>query len=106
MSLLLRLLSLRKSIGPQIQVCEGSISGLPFFAWPLRPLVMTGMLTFMFPLCYWKATLIITLLFSMMLNTSQALDHWDNFFGHPTGSRSGLLNAIYQIGSLVSFPLV
>lgn len=45
MSLLLRLLSLRKSIGPQIQVCESSISGLQFFAWLLQLLVMTGMLT-------------------------------------------------------------
>jgi hypothetical protein len=41
-----------------------------------------------------------------MLNTSQALETWENFFDNPTGSRSGLLNAIYQIGSLVSFPLV
>lgn len=42
----------------------------------------------------------------MMLNTSQAINKWKTYFGHPTGSSLGLLNAIYQIGSLVSFPLV
>lgn len=61
-------------------------------------------------LYFWAAVLCVasatTGYDGMMLNTSQALDYWENFFGNPTGSRSGLLNAIYQIGSLVSFPLV
>ncbi|RDL38880.1 putative Lactose permease [Venustampulla echinocandica] len=42
----------------------------------------------------------------MMLNTSQNLDQWQEYFNHPTGSTLGLMNAIYQIGSLCSFPLV
>ncbi len=43
---------------------------------------------------------------SMMLNTSQNLDAWQAYFDNPTGSTLGLMNAIYQIGSLCSFPLV
>ncbi|KAF4453135.1 hypothetical protein F53441_4132 [Fusarium austroafricanum] len=39
-----------------------------------------------------------------MLNTSQAMDDWQNYFGHPKGSKLGILNAIYQIGSIASFP--
>lgn len=42
----------------------------------------------------------------MMLNTSQNLDSWQQFFNTPSGSRLGLMNAIYQIGSLASFPFV
>ncbi|EHK96531.1 MFS general substrate transporter [Glarea lozoyensis ATCC 20868] len=42
----------------------------------------------------------------MMLNTSQNLDQWQAYFKKPTGSSLGLMNAIYQIGSLASFPLV
>ncbi|KAH6666285.1 putative lactose permease [Halenospora varia] len=42
----------------------------------------------------------------MMLNTSQNLDQWQKYFNHPKGSTLGLMNAIYQIGSLASFPLV
>lgn len=41
-----------------------------------------------------------------MLNTSQNLDSWQNFFNTPSGSKLGLMNAIYQIGSLASFPFV
>lgn len=41
-----------------------------------------------------------------MLNTSQNLDQWQLYFHHPGGSTLGLMNAIYQIGSLCSFPLV
>ncbi|KAF4629697.1 hypothetical protein G7Y89_g8448 [Cudoniella acicularis] len=40
----------------------------------------------------------------MMLNTSQNLDQWQAYFNNPTGSTLGLMNAIYQIGSLCSFP--
>jgi sugar porter (SP) family MFS transporter len=42
----------------------------------------------------------------MLLNTCQNLDGFMVYFGEPTGSRLGLMNAIYQIGSLVSFPFV
>ncbi|KAJ5563266.1 hypothetical protein N7535_008430 [Penicillium sp. DV-2018c] len=42
----------------------------------------------------------------MMLNTSQTLDAWQDYFHTPSGSKLGLMNAIYQIGSLVSFPFV
>lgn len=42
----------------------------------------------------------------MMLNTSQNLDQWQKYFDNPDGSKLGLMNAIYQIGSLASFPLV
>jgi hypothetical protein len=39
-----------------------------------------------------------------MLNTSQAMDDWQEYFEHPTGSKLGILNSIYQIGSIASFP--
>ncbi|KAH8170415.1 sugar transporter domain-containing protein [Sarocladium implicatum] len=39
-----------------------------------------------------------------MLNSSQVMDDWQEYFGHPTGSKLGILNAIYQIGSIASFP--
>lgn len=39
-----------------------------------------------------------------MLNTSQTMDDWQDYFGHPTGSKLGILNSIYQIGSISSFP--
>jgi hypothetical protein len=42
----------------------------------------------------------------MMLNTAQAIDLWQTYFDHPMDSTLGLMNAIYQIGSLISFPLV
>ena len=42
--------------------------------------------------------------YSSMLNSSQVMDSWQEYFDHPTGSRLGLLNAIYQIGSIASFP--
>lgn len=42
----------------------------------------------------------------MMLNTSQGLDAWQAYFHTPQGSKLGLMNAIFQIGSLCSFPLV
>lgn len=42
----------------------------------------------------------------MMLNTSQNLDSWQEYFNTPSGSKLGLMNAIYQIGSLASFPFV
>lgn len=39
-----------------------------------------------------------------MLNSSQVMNEWQNYFGHPTGSKLGILNSIYQIGSIASFP--
>ncbi|KAG0645757.1 Lactose permease [Hyphodiscus hymeniophilus] len=42
----------------------------------------------------------------MLLNTSQNLDAWQAYFHAPTGGRLGLMNAIYQIGSLCSYPCV
>ncbi|KAJ4127424.1 hypothetical protein NW754_013611 [Fusarium falciforme] len=32
------------------------------------------------------------------------MDDWQDYFGHPTGSKLGILNSIYQIGSISSFP--
>ncbi|KAJ5457721.1 hypothetical protein N7475_009109 [Penicillium sp. IBT 31633x] len=42
----------------------------------------------------------------MLLDTSQNLDAWQAYFNTPSGSKLGLMNAIYQIGSLISFPIV
>ncbi|KAI6779244.1 uncharacterized protein J7T54_007771 [Emericellopsis cladophorae] len=39
-----------------------------------------------------------------MLNASQVMDEWQEYFDEPRGSRLGILNAIYQIGSIASFP--
>jgi len=41
-----------------------------------------------------------------MLNTSQNLDSWQAYFNNPKGSKLGLMNAIYMIGSIASFPIV
>ena len=41
-----------------------------------------------------------------MLNTSQNIDAWQTYFNNPDGGKLGLMNAIYQIGSLCSFPFV
>lgn len=50
--------------------------------------------------------MLIILAARMMLNTSQNLDAWQTYFNTPSGSKLGLMNAIYQIGSLASFPFV
>lgn len=42
----------------------------------------------------------------MMLNTSQNMDAWQEYFDHPVDSKLGLMNAIYQIGSIAGFPPV
>lgn len=61
-------------------------------------------------LYFWAAVLCVasatTGYDGMMLNTSQNLDAWQSYFNTPTGSKLGLMNAIYQIGSLCSFPIV
>ena len=40
-----------------------------------------------------------------MMNGLQSLPYWQDYFGHPEGSKLGILNAIYQIGSIASFPV-
>ncbi|KAI1335644.1 sugar transporter [Xylariaceae sp. FL0016] len=40
------------------------------------------------------------------LNAVQVFPTWKEYFGHPEGSRLGLLVALYQIGSIASIPLV
>ncbi|KAL2141841.1 hypothetical protein VTI28DRAFT_1877 [Corynascus sepedonium] len=42
----------------------------------------------------------------MFFNSVQNFKTWKDFFGDPKGSQLGLLGALYQIGSLVSIPLV
>jgi hypothetical protein len=42
----------------------------------------------------------------MFFNSVQNFETWKAFFGNPEGSDLGLLGALYQIGSLVSIPIV
>ncbi|KAL2167526.1 hypothetical protein VTG60DRAFT_1149 [Thermothelomyces hinnuleus] len=42
----------------------------------------------------------------MFFNSVQNFEIWENYFNHPTGSKLGVLGALYQIGSLASIPLV
>jgi hypothetical protein len=42
----------------------------------------------------------------MFFGSVQNFDTWNAYFGKPEGSTLGLLGALYQIGSLVSIPLV
>ena len=51
-------------------------------------------------------TMVSSLFNSMFFNSVQNFEFWGNYFGHPEGSMLGLLGALYQIGSLVSIPLV
>jgi len=39
------------------------------------------------------------------MNGLQALTYWQNYFGHPNGSKQGLLNAIQSVGSVCSLPI-
>ena len=41
-----------------------------------------------------------------LMNTSQLLPDWQEVMGTPLGSTLGLLSAMYNIGSIVSLPLV
>lgn len=41
-----------------------------------------------------------------MMNGLQTLEPWQDYFGHPTGSQLGILNAIMAIGSLCAIPFV
>lgn len=42
----------------------------------------------------------------MFFNSVQNFDTWQEYFDHPSGSKLGLVGALYQIGSLVSIPIV
>ena len=42
----------------------------------------------------------------MFFNSVQNFESWKDYFNNPQGSMLGLLGALYQIGSLVSIPLV
>ncbi|GJC92457.1 hexose transporter protein [Colletotrichum higginsianum] len=42
----------------------------------------------------------------MFFNSVQNFSSWQEFFDHPKGGQLGLLSALYQIGSLVSIPMV
>jgi sugar porter (SP) family MFS transporter len=42
----------------------------------------------------------------MFFNAVQNFEEWKDYFGNPEGSLLGLLGALYQIGSLVSIPIV
>ena len=43
---------------------------------------------------------------SMFFGSVQNFETWKAYFNDPQGSMLGLLGALYQIGSLVSIPLV
>lgn len=42
----------------------------------------------------------------MYMGVVQNFDSWKDFFGDPQGSDLGLLVALYQIGAVVSIPIV
>jgi hypothetical protein len=42
----------------------------------------------------------------MLFGSIQNMETWGDYFDHPQGSTLGLLGALYQIGSLVSIPIV
>jgi len=42
----------------------------------------------------------------MMMNSSQQMKRWELYFEEPTGNRLGLMNNMYNIGSIASFFLV
>jgi hypothetical protein len=42
----------------------------------------------------------------MFFNSVQNFESWLEYFGRPEGSMLGLLGALYQIGSLISMPIV
>jgi hypothetical protein len=42
----------------------------------------------------------------MLFNSLQAMDQWKTYFNNPESHILGLLGALYQIGSLVSIPIV
>ena len=54
----------------------------------------------------WSRTVVLTSRCSQFFNSVQNFESWKTYFGNPQGSQLGLLGALYQIGSLVSIPLV
>ncbi|EUC31660.1 hypothetical protein COCCADRAFT_100746 [Bipolaris zeicola 26-R-13] len=42
----------------------------------------------------------------MMMNSSQQMNKWTEYFDNPSGNRLGIMNNMYNIGSIVSFFLV
>lgn len=40
------------------------------------------------------------------MNGLQSLKQWNNYFGNPTGTRLGVVNAAQSVGSVISIPLV
>ncbi|EDU40873.1 lactose permease [Pyrenophora tritici-repentis Pt-1C-BFP] len=43
---------------------------------------------------------------SSMMNGMQALNYWQEYFGHPKGGQLGLLVACYNLGAITSIPFV
>ncbi|EPS38600.1 hypothetical protein H072_7615 [Dactylellina haptotyla CBS 200.50] len=43
---------------------------------------------------------------SSMMNGLQAVENWQNFFGHPQGSRLSLLSASYSLGAILGLPFI
>jgi hypothetical protein len=41
-----------------------------------------------------------------MMNSSQQMKRWDAYFDAPKGNRLGLMNNMYNIGSIISFFIV
>lgn len=90
------------SKGAQLEVAQAEAPDFEKVTWYQDP-GLRALYFYCSVLCVASAT---TGYDGMLLNTSQNLTTWEDYFNHPTGSKQGLLNAIYQIGSLVSFPLV
>jgi hypothetical protein len=42
----------------------------------------------------------------MMMNSSQQMKRWDAYFDSPKGNRLGVMNNMYNIGSIISFFIV
>ncbi|OCL12073.1 hexose transporter-like protein [Glonium stellatum] len=61
-------------------------------------------------LYFWAAVLCVasatTGYDGMMMNSSQLMDPWENFFDHPKGGKLGLMNNAYNIGSIVALFIV
>lgn len=98
-----KLLSLKKSTGARTPTCESSISGLVCFALHQLRLVTMGMKSGL-KLGQRADQLIVS--HSMMMNSSQQMDRWTNYFNKPDDNRLGIMNNAYNIGSIVSFFLV
>lgn len=42
----------------------------------------------------------------MMMNSSQQMKRWENYFDKPDDNRLGIMNNAYNIGSIASFFVV